>query len=434
MGLRGKSLAVWMNGSLVGIWTFRASDHSFTYDAEWLRQPLRRPISLSMPLRGHAAPYTGNVVRHFFDNLLPDSSAVRTQLQGRLGTDSNEPLDLLEKLGGDCLGALQLLPPGVSGTRPDHVEGTPLSDGEIAEILRRLPRFPMGASLNSNLRLSLAGNHEKTALLKYEERWLEPLGATPTTHIFKLPIGMTKDLDLSLSVENEWLCHKLLREFGLPVAPAEIMDFEEERCLVVTRFDRLMLEDGKGIIRLPHEDFCQATGTPSASKYESDGGPGIKRCMELLSGSQNSAEDKELFFKAQVLFWVLCAIDGHAKNFSISLATRGRFRMAPLYDVTSAYPVIGHGKGKLDVQDATMAMAVWGKNRHYQWDKIAKRHWLKTAKDCGIENSDQIVDRIASQAVTAILAVEQSLPDNFPQEISEPIFNGVLKACQRLQA
>jgi serine/threonine-protein kinase HipA len=374
------------------------------------------------------------VVESFFDNLLPDSSAVRKQLQNRLGTASSEPLDLLGKLGGDCLGALQLLPPDVPGAEPDQVEGEPVTDQQIAELLRRLPRFPMGAGGDSHIRLSLAGNHEKTALLRHEEQWLEPLGATPTTHIFKLPIGVTNEgYDLNLSVENEWLCHRLLREFGFPVAHAEMMAFEEQRCLVVTRFDRLLRPNGKGILRLPHEDFCQATGTPSAAKYESDGGPGIRRCMELLSGAQNPMQDKELLFKTLVLFWVLCAIDGHAKNFSLSILPLGRFRMAPLYDVLSAYPILGHGKGQLARQQATMAMAVWGKNRHYHWDKIAKRHWLKTATDCGILEAESLIETIALQTETVISKVAGELPKDFPPKVAEPVFEGVHKSCQRLK-
>jgi serine/threonine protein kinase HipA of HipAB toxin-antitoxin module len=180
----------------------------------------------------------------------------------------------------DLLGPLQLLPLDESGTPPGAVEGEPLSDAAIANLLRELPRFPMGSTNGHQIRLSLAGNHEKTALLRHEEHWLRPIGPTPTTHILKLPIGTTPDrFDLSLSVENEWLCHRLLGELGFPVAPAQIADFEDQRCLVVTRFDRLQTD--KGILRLPHEDLCQATGTASAFKYESDGGPGIKRCLKL---------------------------------------------------------------------------------------------------------------------------------------------------------
>jgi serine/threonine-protein kinase HipA len=38
------------------------------------------------------------------------------------------------------------------------------------------------------------------------------------------------------------------------------------------------------------------------------------------------------------MFWLLGATDGHAKNFSISLQTRSRFRLIPLYDAVMSVP------------------------------------------------------------------------------------------------
>lgn len=428
---RFRELAVWMNGHLVGYWSVSAGDSSFVYEESWLSSAHRRPISLSMPLRASSAPYRGEIVANFFDNLLPDSSLVRTTLQTRLGLDSGEPMALLEHLGRDCLGALQLLPLDEPGASPDIIDGEPLSDSEIAKILRGLPRFPMGVDRDTEIRLSLAGNHEKTALLRHEGEWMRPIGPTPTTHILKLPIGMTPEgFDLSLSVENEWLCLRLLGELGFPVARAEIADFEDQRCLVVTRFDRV--ESNGGLVRLPHEDLCQATGTAPAFKYESDGGPGIKECLKLLGGTLHPTEDREVFFKSQIAFWLLCAIDGHAKNFSLSILPLGRFKLAPLYDVLSAYPIMGHGVGKLPRQKATMAMAVWGKNRHYNWDRIFRRHWLRTAKDCGLPNPESLISDLCSEVKEAVKKVEESLPRSFPEQVALPILEGLLNASASL--
>lgn len=422
-----------MNGHLVGHWSVSAGDNSFAYEENWLTSPLRRPISLSMPLRAGSAPYRGEVVSNYFDNLLPDSNAVRSTLQSRLRLNSREPIILLEHIGRDCLGALQLLPPEEAGTAPDHIDGVPLSESEIAQLLRSLSRFPMGVSKDTHIRLSLAGNHEKTALLYHQGIWLRPIGPTPTTHILKLPIGTTPEgFDLSLSVENEWLCHRILTELGLPVAPAEIVDFEDQRCLVVTRFDR-NLTDGS-ILRLPHEDFCQATGTTSALKYESDGGPGVRQCLRLLRGSRQPVQDRELFFKSQIVFWALCAIDGHAKNFSLSILPMGRFKLAPLYDVLSAYPILGKGVGKLPIQKATMAMAIWGKNRHYHWNRIFRQHWIKTAQDCGVSTVKALISEICATAEKAVKSIEESLPGDFPEQVSRPVLEGFVKACRALES
>jgi serine/threonine-protein kinase HipA len=61
-----------------------------------------------------------------------------------------------------------------------------------------------------------------------------------------------------------------------------------------------------------------------ARKYESEGGPGIRAITDLLKGSDTPDADQRAFFKAQIVFWLLGATDGHAKNFSIRLAPGAR--------------------------------------------------------------------------------------------------------------
>src|SRR5471030_752144 len=137
-----------------------------------------------------------------------------------------------------------------------------------------------------DLRLSIAGAQEKSALLWHQGQWQRPLGSTPTTHILKLPMGLVGAMraDMRTSVENEWLCSIIMRGFGLPVAHCEMARFEDMKVLVVERFDRRPAEDGSWIVRLPQEDFCQATGTSPLHKYQADGGPGVSTIMEILLG------------------------------------------------------------------------------------------------------------------------------------------------------
>ena len=154
-------------------------------------------------------------------------------------------------------------------------------------------------------------------------------------------------LDMRNSVENEWLCSLILREFGLPVADCRPMQFEDVKALVVLRFDRAWWTHPSGdsrLVRLPQEDMCQATGVPPEAKYEADGGPGMDRILGVLDGSMTREQDRRNFFKTQLLFWMLCATDGHVKNFSLFLRPGGRYQLTPLYDVLSAYPVLGRGR------------------------------------------------------------------------------------------
>ena len=166
-----------------------------------------------------------------------------------------------------------------------------------------------------------------------------------------------------------------MQAFGIQAADTQIADFAGRRALVVERFDRRRTRDQR-LLRLPQEDCCQALSVPPTLKYQSDGGPGIRQIAGLLKGSDTPAKDQMLFLKAQVVLWLLAATDGHAKNFSIHLATGGRFHLAPLYDVVSAQPSIDANDVRHN--QAKLAMSI-GKNRHYVLGRILPRHFLQTA-------------------------------------------------------
>jgi serine/threonine-protein kinase HipA len=186
---------------------------------------------------------------------------------------------------------------------------------------------------DEDFRISIAGAQEKTALLRWKNCWHKPSGTTATTHILKPQIGrLPNGIDLSCSVENEFFCLKLTAALGLPSAEVEIADFGGQRVLVVERFDRRWARDGR-LLRLPQEDCCQALSVPPSLKYEADGGPGIPAILNLLNGSDDPTADRHRVLKALVVFWLLGATDGHAKNFSIFLGPGGRFSATPLYDV-----------------------------------------------------------------------------------------------------
>jgi serine/threonine-protein kinase HipA len=313
------------------------------------------------------------------------------------------------------------------------VFAVPISNQEIARLLKHYQIAPLGMDKNHDFRISIAGAQEKTALLWHQEKWCLPQGTTPTSHIIKLPIGHIKhaNIDLSESIENEWLCLKILSAYNLPVNDAKIISFEDVKTLVVERFDRHWAENQKWLMRLPQEDLCQALGKPSGLKYESDGGPGIKTIMNLLLGANNPLVDRQQFMKSVFLFWILGAIDGHAKNFSINIESQGRYQLTPLYDVISAYPIAA--KRQLEWQDLKMAMAVKDKNRHYLWQKIQIRHWLATADLCQFSVSlmQNIIDDVFDNMENVISQVSTLLPNNFPQQITDAIFSGMRQVKKR---
>ena len=434
MGRRKRSadLHVFMNGRKVGILTRAAGGRlEFAYGKEWITSDYRRPLSLSMPLASKT--YAGDPVENFFDNLLPDSRSIRQRIQTRFGIPTHRCFDLLWHIGRDCVGALQIMP-DESPPEVQRIDARPMTDSRIAESLRNYRTLPLGMREEEAFRISIAGAQEKTALLRLDGRWHLPLGATPTSHIIKLPIGRIQysDMDLSDSVENEWLCHLIFKGYGLPVANARIHTFDDVKALVVERFDRRWAKDHSWLMRLPQEDMCQALGNPSALKYESDGGPEIARIMDVLLGSTESLADRRTFMSAILLFWLLAAIDGQAKNFSIFLLPGGSFRLTPFYDIMSAFPLVE--KGQLDLRKLKMAMALTGKHRHYHWDRVLHRHWLSTAKTCRFpaEEIDTIIDLTLERMDEVIADVSEQLPPSFPANVAGPVFNGMLAARDRL--
>jgi serine/threonine-protein kinase HipA len=426
-----------MNGELVGCWTIKSQgQHEFRYEEQWLAAKGARPISISMPLQPTDAPYKGQIVENYFENLLPDSTDIRRRIQTRFGVASSSAFDLLSEIGRDCVGAIQLLPAGHECSAIDRIEGAPLSDEAVANVLRSVVASPIAGQIHTDeFRISLAGAQEKTALLLHEGAWHRPIGTTPTTHILKLPLGRVGNMqaDFSTSVENEWLCAQIVREFGLPVADCEIASFEDQKVLVVKRFDRKLHSRGRWWLRIPQEDMCQATATPPAQRYESDGGPGITEISSLLLGSRSSETDRRNFFRAQVLFWMLCATDGHAKNFSLFIEPHGRFSLTPFYDILSAHPILGKGKNQLAPQKARMAMAVTGKNRHNKWTEIQPRHWTSTARSIGLESSAlEDIARLVGDTPAVIANVVKLVPTGFPKKVLEPILDGLEKSTKRL--
>jgi serine/threonine-protein kinase HipA len=421
-----------MNGDLVGEWTtLRSGTPLFRYARAWADSRRARSLSLSLPLTADLE-IRGNVVDNYFDNLLPDNPDIRRRIRERFKTRSTQAFDLLEAIGRDCVGAVQLLPAGQEPIGWNKVEATPLSDDDIVQLLRAVTAVPpLGsteADHDEDFRISIAGAQEKTALLSMGGAWFRPHGATPTTHILKLPMGIIGNFrgDFSDSIENEWLCAQIIRGFGLPIAETAMHRFGHQKVLAVKRFDRRWVEaDDDWIVRLPQEDFCQATGRPSTEKYQADGGPSIEEILAILAGSESAEVDQTNFLLAQLSFWLLAATDGHGKNFSIHHRAGAAFGMTPFYDVLSAWPVIGTHANELAIQDAKLAMAIRSKKNHYRIREIFPRHWHGLATRAGIPGLWKRMRNLVESAESIMEKMATDLPANFPERVIEKISAGV---------
>lgn len=396
---------------------------AFRYAEDWLAGSHPIPVSLSLPLREDA--YKGEAVAAVFENLLPDSDKLRRRVAEKVGADGTDAYSLLSQIGRDCVGALQFIPENEDAVFSVDIGGEPVSDDDIESILRNLAQAPLGLDRDGDFRISVAGAQEKTALLWHDGKWLKPRGTTPTTHIFKTQMGaLPNGIDLSNSVENEYYCLKLMAAFGLKVNKADIHVFGKTKALVVERFDRRWTTDRR-LLRIPQEDCCQALSVPPTRKYQNDGGPSMADILQLLGRGDTPADDQKAFLKSQILFWLIGATDGHAKNFSIFLGPGGTFHLTPLYDVLTAQPSLD--SRQIERKQMKLAMCV-GDNRHYVLDTIKGRHFIQTASRAGLPEAiaRDVLQEIAESAEQAMKTIEQELPPDFPEEIH----NAVQKALK----
>ena len=326
-----KQLRVWWDGRIVG--NLIQDDHGnmgFEYGDEWVADPSVPPLSASLPKS--ATKYAKRDCEPFFGGLLPEGNQ-RTAVAKALGVSANNDFSLLERLGGEVAGAIQLLSPD---SVPDTSEGpwfpTFLSDEDLFKVMEELPRRPFLAG-QGRLRLSLAGAQTKLPVVVDGVRIGLPDSGQPTTHILKPSIP-----GFPGSTENEAFSMRLALAIGLDVAivEARVLDLgggRQRSYLLVERYDRV--HGPLGVRRLHQEDFCQASGITSALKYQTDGGPGFKACFDLLRGiSTVPANDIGKMLRTAVFNVILGNADAHAKNFSILYGDRG-IRLAPLYDLLS---------------------------------------------------------------------------------------------------
>jgi len=418
-------LNVFLNSRLVGQLVREPSGGvSFAYARDWLEWEHRMPVSLSLPLQENH--YSGAPVMAVFDNLLPDSDVIRRRVAERVGAEGVDAFSLLSQIGRDCIGALQFLPDGQEPQPMSELTGEPVDEAQIGAILGDLDLAPLGIRRENDFRISVAGAQEKTALLRKDGQWIEPTGTTPTTHIIKPQIGrLPNGMDLSDSVENEYLCLKLMEAFGLRAANVEMAQFGDKKALVVERFDRRWTSDGR-LIRLPQENCCQALSIVPTQKYQNEGGPGISDIMDLLLGSDDPNKDRYDFFKTNVLFWLLGATDGHGKNFSVSLLPGGRFRMTPLYDVLTVQPTVD--ARQIERKYFKLAMN-FGKSNHYKVANIVGRHIVETGVQSGLSRAvvQGLFEELKETSHTIVEATFNQLPEGFPEALLSSI-DGALKA------
>lgn len=389
-----RTLDIWWERRIVGQLTQNQhGELGFAYSPEWLNDAEALPLSASLPKR--AEPFTRRECRPFFGGLLPEESQRDAAAQA-LGVSRANDFALLDRLGGDVAGALQLLPPGEAPTKPAlDQRPNPLDDAGLIRVLDALPVRPLLAG-EEGLRLSLAGAQSKVPVVLVDGAVALPAPGQPTTHILKPPISR-----LAATTENEAFVMRLAASIGLDVAPVEPRVVRDRTFLLVERYDRAFDEDGN-VHRIHQEDFCQALGVPPETKYASEGGPTFKDCFALLRRiAARPAVDVLKLLDAVIFNAIAGNADAHGKNFSILYGDEGP-RLAPLYDLlaTVAYPDLSAKFAMKIGKRATLA-------------ELDAKGWTAFAADAGLglplvrRRVTDMCERVGAQISATVTALSQ---------------------------
>jgi serine/threonine-protein kinase HipA len=344
---------------------------SFTYAESWLNKPGATALSQSLPLRKER--FSRNECRGFFGGILPEETK-REIIARNLGISARNDYAMLEQIGGECAGAVTFIPAGEK-LPEQHYGYRKLSPDELAAILRELPKRPLLAG-DEGIRLSLAGAQDKVAVRIEGNDISLPLGGAPSTHILKPAVDRFNGV-----VFNEALCMKLAAAAGLPAAGVETRSVDGLDYLLVERYDRMHRQTAGGppvLDRLHQEDFCQALGIVSETKYQKEGGPSLKQCFGLLREvSSAPVVDLARLLDAVIYNYLVGNNDAHGKNFSLLYHGVGTanldIRLAPSYDIVSTiyYPELSQ----------TMAMKIGGE---YSSEKVLPKNFEQLAEEAGL--------------------------------------------------
>lgn len=361
-------LDVWLFADRVGTLALDEGRLAFCYTSGWLAQSDAMALSASLPLQ--AAPFGDRKARPFFAGLLPEGQ-MRRLIAKQFQVSGQNDFALLDHIGGECAGAVTFLAPGQTLHARTHVDEVQwLSEEEVVALLDELPRRPMLAG-KDGLRLSLAGAQDKLPVVFDGERIGLPLNGTPSSHILKPAIPTVKD-----SVINEGFCMALVEAMQLMPARSKVHRVLERSFLLVERYDRRVDAQGRRL-RLHQEDFCQALGVVPEMKYQSEGGPDLAQCFDLVRNLTRPSAPQVLRLLDRVIFNALIGNhDAHAKNFSLLYQHQeaGKFPvLAPCYDVlsTAVYPTL----------TPKMAMKLGSK---YKFSEVQVRHWEQFAAGVGL--------------------------------------------------
>lgn len=385
-----------------------------------------RPLSVKMPVRKQE--YTDRECRPFFENLLPEG-AIRKAIAQKERVSEGNVFSLLDRIGGDCAGAVSLYEEGKKTQGAGSRELREITVNELSGIIDSQKKAPLLSG--QNIRLSLAGAQVKFAVYMKDDKMYYPNDAFFSSHLIKPDNAGFEDL-----VINEYFCMKLAGKSGITVPDVRLKKIRGHKYLIIDRFDRLI--DGNNRERIHQEDFCQVLGYIPELKYQKEGGPGVKDCYDFLSGAAGIGA-AENFVTVLVFNYLIGNCDAHAKNFSIlhdiervyaaggrlhAAKKTGAMTLSPFYDLLSTV-----------VYDLSREMAM---KIGFAWDirEVQKSDFYRSAKAVNIKEKemDRVIEKFSTMPENAHELAKDIDKMGFDAGICKRINKGIKERLKKISA
>ncbi len=358
------ALNVWNEQRLVGtLWRNPVGYIGFHYAPEWIASG-GFAVSHTLPLGSDDFAAEDSIAHRYFANLLPEGG-VREHIVRDLKIP-NSDFELLRAIGGECAGALSILPVERLPSGERHYR--PLSDEDLAKLVARRGQIYAAWPADERPRLSLAGAQDKCPVLLRDGRYLLPQREAPSSHILKFELADYRHLPAYESFATH-----LAGAVGLPVVDIALRSIEQTPYALIARYDRIVDAQGE-VQRLHQEDFCQALGIGHEKKYQDAGGPSFAQCYRLLQDTSSDPAIDTQHLLRWMIFNVLAGnSDGHAKKLSLVHWPDGQTRLAPFYDLICTRAI--------ERIDYHLAFEVGGERNPAV---ITAAHWDTLAKQCDV--------------------------------------------------
>lgn len=422
-----RHLVAYINGTAIGTLREVNGIWELGYSAEWLNNSRRYPLSPALPLNARPLLDQSTVrpVQWYFDNLLPEEGQ-RMLLAKDAQIDAADAFALLEYYGAESAGSVTLLPP--TAPPPDTASLRPLSDAELDQRIRHLPRVPL--THGAVKRMSLAGAQHKLAMVLQGGELFEPAGQTPSTHILKPD---HPDDDYPHSAVNEWFVMRLARKVGLQV-PDVHRRYVPSPVYIIDRFDRTRSENRW--LRRHTLDACQLLGLARSFKYSQGS---VETLAKLASACRSPAVARTRLFGWLVFNALVGNSDAHLKNLSFLVSHEG-IQLAPFYDLLSIAAYDTRAFDKTGWPETTqLAWPILGVSRFSELSRellLDAGQQLKLARGTAARILDSLRGGILKEAQALYEAVElenQELTQTAGSGLAA-VLSGELRCLRTIQA